>query len=136
MLREAPSPAVSTPYEREVVLLTTVDIAPGYSQIIELRRGDSAYNAARQFCRAHGLPDSVVGALEAHLQSHLDQAAVRFLVLMSTAPVHITVHKYMLLVRCRTPPPLCQHHSELCLVSIIQVPQCKPLSQVPRVKAK
>lgn len=78
MQRAGPSPAVSTPYEQEVVLLTTVDIAPGYSQVIKMRRTDSAYSVAQEFCRAHGLPEAVVGALEDHLQSHLDKAQVRF----------------------------------------------------------
>jgi len=72
------SPAVSTPYEEEVMLLTTVDIAPGYSKVIKMRRADNALDVAKQFCRANGLPDAVIGALEAHLTSHLKQASVSF----------------------------------------------------------
>eukprot|EP00892_Ulva_mutabilis_P011944 jgi/Ulvmu1/9121/UM005_0217.1 len=67
---------VATPYEQEVVLLTTVDIAPGYSKVIKMRRVDKARDVAQQFCRANGLPDAVIGALEAHLKSHLMEAGI------------------------------------------------------------
>lgn len=72
-----PGTSECTPYDQDVVLLTTVDIAPGYSKVIKMRRGENAYNVAQLFCRAHGLPDVVISALEAHLQSHLDQVDVR-----------------------------------------------------------
>lgn len=91
MQHAGPSPAVSTPYEQEVVLLTTVDIAPGYSQVIKMRRTDSAYSVAQQFCRAHGLPDAVIGALEVHLQSHLDKAQVRFSRDSFSCPPHYSI---------------------------------------------
>lgn len=57
-----------------MVLITTVDIGGGRSGKIEVRKGDEPQDAARAFCKMHGLPDSVVGPLTDHLLDHLRKA--------------------------------------------------------------
>lgn len=61
----------------EVVLVTTVEIAPGFSRPIRLRSGDSAHEKAKEFCRQFCLSADVVAApLGRHLQENLDKATV------------------------------------------------------------
>ena len=43
---------------RAVLLVTTVDIGDGKSGRIEIREGDVPEDAAREFCRTYGLPES------------------------------------------------------------------------------
>lgn len=57
---------------RPVLLVTTVDIGEGVTGRVEVRLGDDPEDAARAFCAANGLPESVVMPLALHLQSNLE----------------------------------------------------------------
>lgn len=55
-----------------VLLVTTVDIGDGKSGQVYVRLGDDPEGVARAFCAEHGLPDSVILPLAAHLQQNLE----------------------------------------------------------------
>ena len=62
------------PDPRPTLLVTTVDIGGGRSARVELREGDHPVEAARAFCAAHGLPDSIVAPLAQHIWDNLGAA--------------------------------------------------------------
>ncbi len=43
---------------RPILLVTTVDIGDGKAGKIEIREGDNPVEAAREFCRQYGLPET------------------------------------------------------------------------------
>lgn len=63
--------------EEEVVLVTTVEIAPNYSKALKLRRGDDPHEVAEAFCRAFCLSADVQVPLGRHLASNMKKAMVR-----------------------------------------------------------
>lgn len=60
--------------DRPLILVTTIDIAEGLSDDIEVRAGDEPRALAEAFIAKHGLPAGVVGALVDHLREHLEAA--------------------------------------------------------------
>jgi hypothetical protein len=58
--------------ERPMLLITTVEIGEGRSASIQVREGDDTLLVAAEFCKAHGLPPSVVEPLAMHLQENID----------------------------------------------------------------
>jgi hypothetical protein len=72
------------------VLVTTVEIAPGFSRPIKLRRGDSANEKALDFCKQFYLSADVAAPLARHLQENLEKATVfSSVVCISLCPQHI-----------------------------------------------
>lgn len=69
--------AIEAEHDNEVILVTTVEIAPGFSRPIRLRRGDSTRKKALEFCEHFCLPPNVAGPLSRHLQENVDKATVR-----------------------------------------------------------
>jgi hypothetical protein len=63
--------------DNPIVLITTIDLAPGQSGLVELRKDDDVDDAARRFCVQHCLPDAVASPLAEHLKTSLVQAKVR-----------------------------------------------------------
>jgi hypothetical protein len=63
--------------DENVVLVTTVEIAPGFSRPIRLRSGDSATEKALEFCIEFCLSAEVAAPLARHLQDNLEKATVR-----------------------------------------------------------
>jgi hypothetical protein len=63
-------------HDGDVVLVTTVEIAPGFSRPIELRRGDCAHDKALEFCKQFYLSADVAAPLAQHLQENLEKAKV------------------------------------------------------------
>lgn len=60
----------------EVVLVTTVEIASGFSRPIRLRSGDSTSDKALEFCKHFCLSADVAASLARHLQDNLEKATV------------------------------------------------------------
>lgn len=60
----------------DVVLVTTVEIAPGFSRPIRLQRGDCARSRALEFCTEFCLSEDVAAPLARHLQENLDKTTV------------------------------------------------------------
>jgi hypothetical protein len=60
-----------------VILVTTIDICPGVSKSVELRKNDVPEDVARRFCREHGLNENILAPLTSHLQQHLEKAQVK-----------------------------------------------------------
>jgi hypothetical protein len=60
-----------------IALVTTVDVAPGVSKVLQLRRRDDPDVVSRQFCTAFGLPEAVIQPLAAHLKEHLRRASAK-----------------------------------------------------------
>ncbi len=71
-----PTGPVKPGLQRPTILVTTVDIGGGKSDLIEIRRGDDPAECARDFCALHGLPDAVVVPLTEHLLDNLRRAAL------------------------------------------------------------
>lgn len=63
--------------QEPIILVTTIDICPGVSKSVELRRHDVPEHVARQFCDEHGLPDNILAPLTSHLQQHLEKAQLK-----------------------------------------------------------
>lgn len=55
-----------------VLLVTTVEIGPNQSAVIEVLEGDEPRDVAHRFCLAHGLPESIVDPLTLHLLDNLE----------------------------------------------------------------
>lgn len=62
--------------DEDAVLVTTVEIAPGFSRSIRLQRGDCAWSRALDFCAEFCLSEDVAAPLASHLQENLDKATV------------------------------------------------------------
>ena len=58
----------------DIVLLTTVDIRPGVSRVLQLRQGDSPSSVAACFVQQNSLPEAVLRPLTEHLRQHLNLA--------------------------------------------------------------
>ena len=58
--------------QRPTLLVTTVEIGDGRSATIELFEGDDPAETAARFCRAHGLPESIVVPLTDHIVDNLE----------------------------------------------------------------
>eukprot|EP00878_Enallax_costatus_P032533 GHUV01035760.1.p2 GENE.GHUV01035760.1~~GHUV01035760.1.p2 ORF type:complete len:148 (+),score=46.10 GHUV01035760.1:348-791(+) len=56
----------------QVLLITTVEIADGQPENINVREGDNTYDVARDFVMKHGLPEDVIPELARHLQENLE----------------------------------------------------------------
>jgi hypothetical protein len=56
-----------------VVLVMTVDVKPGRSEVLRMRHLDDPAEVAANFVSRHGLPDAVQQPLADHLQQHLMQ---------------------------------------------------------------
>lgn len=70
----APVPSFKDPAANPVLLIVTVDIGAGQSDVIELRKGGDPGAAARSFCEKHGLPPHIVTPLTQHILDNLSKA--------------------------------------------------------------
>jgi hypothetical protein len=57
-----------------LILITTVDIGDGKSDLIEVRQGDEPMDLARAFVQKHSLPAAITEALAQHLRDNLREA--------------------------------------------------------------
>ncbi|KAI8475815.1 MAG: hypothetical protein J3K34DRAFT_478827 [Monoraphidium minutum] len=57
-----------------LILITTVDIGDGNSDLIEVRQGDDPFDLAAAFVAKHNLPPAITEALSQHLRDNLQQA--------------------------------------------------------------
>ncbi|BDA47284.1 hypothetical protein COCOBI_10-1300 [Coccomyxa sp. Obi] len=65
---------MDTTEDRQLVLVTTVDIGGGRTDQIELYVGDKPEDAAAAFCAKNGLPDCVVQPLTEHIRENYKKA--------------------------------------------------------------
>jgi hypothetical protein len=58
--------------QRPIILVTTVELAPGIEGTITLYEGDDPRGATQRFCLEHGLPANVVEPLTLHILENLE----------------------------------------------------------------